>query len=462
MAIEAREVQIEQLIAQVRGNVVTSEDDAYQEACHIYNRNIDRHPAVFLYCANEADVITGLRFAKEHDLPLSIRSGGHSIPGFSVNDDGIVLDLSPMHNVHIDQVNLVADVGGGATWGDVDHAAWAFGLVTPGGIISTTGVAGLGLGGGFGHLSRRFGLVVDNMVSADVVTAEGELVHASEEENADLFWALRGGGGNFGIVTRLKLRLHKIPGLYGGPIFYPVSESENILRFYRDFIADAPRELSAFFLYSVAPAAPFVPEALHGHTACAIVVSWIGDPQLAEEMVRPIREAGKVALDLAGPIPYPALNSMFDDLHPPGDQHYWKADFVPEMTDDVIATHVRFGPTIANSISITHIYPMNGAIQDVPPDATAFSYRDVNFIHIIGGVDADPAQFATRREWARNYWSALHPFSAQGAYVNFMMEEGDDRIRATYRGNYQRLAQVKGKWDPENVFHLNQNITPQN
>lgn len=460
MAIETRGVQTEELLAQVRGLIVTPHDDAYNESRQLYNRMIDRHPEVILYCADEADVIAGVRFAKEHHLPLSVRSGGHSVPGFSVNDGGMVIDLSPIRNVHIDQDREIATVGGGATWGDVDHAAWPFGLVTPGGVISSTGVAGLGLGGGFGHLSRRFGLVVDNIRSARVVTAAGELVHASERENPDLFWALRGGGGNFGIVTQLELQLHRIPGVYGGPIFFPVSQCGQILRFYRNFVADAPRELGIFFAFVVAPPAPFVPEALHGHTACALVVSWTGDPEQAEAMIRPVREAGTVALDLAGPIPYPVLNRMFDDMHPHGHQHYWKADFVKALDDDVIAVHEQFGPTIPNTPSITHIYPMNGAIQDVPSDATAFSYRDVNFIHVIGGVDPDPAKMPERTEWARAYWSALHPHSAKGAYVNFMMEEGDDRIRATYRENYPRLRRIKAEWDPENVFRLNQNIPP--
>lgn len=461
MAIETRGVQIEELKAQVRGRIVTPNDEDYDYARTIYNTMIDRRPEVILYCADEADVIAGLRFAKERDLALSIRSGGHSVPGFSLNDGGIVLDLSPMHNVHIDPVKAVATVGGGATWADVDHAAWPFGMVTPGGVISSTGVAGLGLGGGFGHLSRRFGLVVDNMISLSVVTADGELVRASEQENPDLFWALRGGGGNFGIVTQLELRLHKIPGLYGGPIFFPVSECGKIMRFYRDFVADAPRELGIFFAFVVAPPAPFIPEALHGHTACALVVSWTGAPELAEEMIRPVREAGTVALDLAGPISYPALNSIFDGMHPHGHNHYWKADFVPSLSDAVIAEHERFGPTIANSMSISHIYPMNGAIQDIPANATAFSYRDVNFVHVIGGVDPDPSQMTERRDWARAYWSALHPHSAKGAYVNFMMEEGDDRIRATYRENYPRLARIKARWDSQNIFRLNQNIPPQ-
>jgi FAD/FMN-containing dehydrogenase len=292
------------------------------------------------------------------------------------------------------------------------------------------------------------------------VTADGQFVRASADENPDLFWALRGGGGNFGIVTRFELALHPVTEVYGGPIFYPFSEAGKILRFYRDFIVDAPRELSVFFAMLVAPAAPFVPEALHGHTACALVVAYTGPAERAEEMVRPVREAGTVALDLAGPIPYPALNSMFDALHPPGDLHYWKADFVDELTDEVIAEHERYGADIPNPSSIMHIYPMNGAVQDVPSDATAFSYRDVNFIHIIGGVDSDPAMVPARRDWARAYWSALHTHSAKGAYVNFLMDEGSERIQATYRDNFPRLREIKSRWDPDNIFRTNQNIPP--
>ncbi|HWV35241.1 MAG TPA: FAD-binding oxidoreductase, partial [Thermomicrobiales bacterium] len=278
MAVETSDIRHEQLAASIRGTVVLPGDDAYAEARRVYNRMIDRHPAMIVECADAADVITALHFARDAGWPISVRAGGHSVPGFSTNDDGMVIDLAPMRNVHIDPARKVATVGGGATWGDVDHAAWSFGLVTPGGVVSTTGVTGLGLGGGFGHLTRRFGLVVDNMLGADVVTADGELVYTSERENPDLFWAIRGGGGNFGIVTRLELALHPVPGMYGGPIFYPVSAVTEVLPFYVDFIDHAPRELSAFFAFVVAPSAPFVPEVLWGHTACAIVVSWSGDP----------------------------------------------------------------------------------------------------------------------------------------------------------------------------------------
>lgn len=460
MATQLAATRYDQLAAAVRGEIIGADDPAYEEVRHVYNRMIDRRPEAIVRCADTADVIATLRFAREHDLPLSIRSGGHNVAGFSVNDGGVVLDLSPMRGVRVDPARAVAHVGGGATWADVDHAAWPFGLVTPGGVISTTGVAGLGLGGGFGHLSRRFGLVVDNMRTVDIVTADGELVHASADEHPDLFWAIRGGGGNFGIVTHLELAMHRIPGFYGGPIFFPVEEAGQVMRFYRDFVAEAPRDLGIFFAFATIPGAPFVPEALRGQVACALVVAWAGDPALAEHIVRPVREAGTVLVDVARPTTYPALNKMFDAAHPFGHHHYWKADFVNELTDDVVAVHERFGPAFPNPMSIAHVYPMNGAVQDVAPDATAFSYRDVNFVHVIGGVDPDPARMPERIEWARSYWSALHPHTARGAYVNFLMEEGDERIRSTYRDNYPRLTHVKRTWDPENVFRLNQNIPP--
>jgi FAD/FMN-containing dehydrogenase len=327
-------------------------------------------------------------------------------------------------------------------------------------VISTTGVAGLGLGGGFGHLTRRFGLVVDNMLSADVVTTDGRLVRASADTNPDLFWAIRGGGGNFGAVTNFELKLHDLPSMYGGPIFFPVSEAGRILRFYREFIATAPRELGAFFGFHEAPPAPFVPEHLHGHKACAIVVAWSGPIEGAEEAIRPIREAGPVALDLAGPIPYPALNSMFDALLPKGLHHYWKADFVNDLTDAAIDIHLEYGPKVPNVPSLMHLYPLDGAVQDVDASATAYNHRDAKFTHIIAGVDPEPGQMAARQDWVRSYWKALHPHSSNGAYVNFMMDEGEDRIRASYGSNYDRLAAVTAKWDPDNVLHVNQNIRP--
>lgn len=448
------------LTQKVRGAVITPGDAAYEDVRRVYNENIDRSPALVLMCRDVADVIAGVNLAREQGLDLSVRGGRHNVAGFGTNDGGVVLDLRFMNNVHIDPQRKIAWVGGGATWGDVDHAAWAFGLATPGGILSTTGVGGLGLGGGFGHLTRRYGLVIDNFRAMDVVTADGRLTHVGEDENPDLFWALRGGGGNFGVVTRFELRLHEVPEVYGGPIFYPATEAEPVLRCYRDFIGDAPRELSAFFGFHEAPPAPFVPEQLVGHKACAIVVAWTGPMDQAEEAIRPLREIAPVALDLAGPIPYPALNSMFDDLLPHGLHHYWKADFVDELTDEAIAIHAQHGPNVPNVQSLMHIYPLDGAVHDIDADATAFSHRNVKFAHIIAGIDADGTNLPAHRDWVRNYWSALHPHSSEAGYVNFLMEEGENRIRATYGDNYDRLAEIKARWDSTNLFHMNQNIKP--
>ncbi len=291
------------------------------------------------------------------------------------------------------------------------------------------------------------------------MTAGGEFVTASVESHPDLFWAIRGGGGNFGVVTSFDFRLHPIGMVYGGPIFYPVDASEQVLRFYRDVMADAPRELSAFFGYHIAPPAPFVPEHLHGHTACAIVACYTGPMEQAEAAIKLIREAGPVALDLAGPIPYPALNSMFDALLPPGLHHYWKADFDADLSDEAIAIHHEHGSKVPNFLSLMHLYPLDGAVHDLANDATAFSYRDVRFAHIIAGIDTDPANMPAHRDWVRAYWSALHPHSAGGAYVNFLMEEGQDRIKTTYRANYPRLVDIKRTWDPNNLLHVNQNIS---
>jgi FAD/FMN-containing dehydrogenase len=319
-------------------------------------------------------------------------------------------------------------------------------------------VGGLTLGGGFGHLTRQYGLSIDNLISADVVTADGELLIASADENPDLFWAIRGGGGNFGVVTSFEFRMHPVGDVYGGPVFYPVEESANVLRFYREFIATAPREISAFFGYHIAPPAPFVPEHLHGAVACTIVTCYTGPIEQAETALRPIRDAAPVALDLMGPIPYPALNSMFDALLPAGLQHYWKADFAEELSDEAIAVHAEYGPRVPNFLSLMHLYPLDGAVQDVPNDGTAFSHRDVRFIHNVVGIDTDAANMPAHRDWVRTYWSALRPHSSGGSYLNFLMDEGQDRIRATYRGNYDRLLALKKQYDPENLFHMNQNI----
>ncbi len=451
---------IDSLRSRSIGEVLDPSSSGYDEARKLYNAMHDRHPALIVRAANDADVVAAVNLARDQGFDLAIRSGGHNVAGLGSIDGGLIIDMTRIDSVEVDPTSRTVRVGGGAHWGQVDAATHEVGMATPSGIISTTGVAGLTLGGGFGYLSRKHGLTIDNLLSADIVTANGELVTASERENPDLFWAIRGGGGNFGVATSFEFRLHPVETVYGGPIFYPASVSADILAFYRDFVKTAPRELGLFFGYHEAPPAPFVPEALQGHKACMIQTCWTGNIDDAEAILKPIREAGPVALDLAGPLPYPALNSMFDALLPYGLQHYWKADYVSEVSDAAIAVHAKYGPQVPNFFSLMHLYPLDGAIQEVDSSAMAYSQRDAQFTHIIAGIDSDPANMPANTAWVRNYWSDLHPYSTGAAYVNFLMDEGQDRIKATYRGNYPKLVEEKRTWDPQNLFHVTQNIKP--
>ena len=452
---------IDSLRERVRGQIIEPGAPDYDEARKVYNAMHDRKPQAVVRCADAADVIATVQTAHEQGLDLAVRGGGHSVPGLGTTDDGLVIDLSQMRSVQVDPANALARAGGGAVWGDFDHATNAFGLSTTGGIISTTGVGGLTLGGGIGYLARKYGLSCDNLVAADVVTADGSLLRASEDEHDDLFWALRGGGGNFGVVTSLEFRLHPVGEIYGGPIFFELDTAGDVLRFYRDYIAQAPEELGAFFAFQIAPPLPFIPEDRHGDTLCAVVTCWSGPHGDAEGVIKPLRDAGPVVAEHVGPMPYPALNSAFDALLPPGLQHYWKADFVKELTDDAIRAHVEHGPQVPCVESTMHVYPIDGAVQRVRPDETAFAYRDVSFACVIAGMWPDPADNAANTEWVRNYWSAIHPYSGtDGGYVNFMGTDDQGRIEANYGRNYERLARIKATYDPDNVFHLNQNIEP--
>jgi FAD/FMN-containing dehydrogenase len=444
----------------VRGKVVRPKDAEYESARRVYNADIDRKPLVIVQCADAADVVHCVNYARENKLPAAVRGGGHSAPGFGTCDGGIVIDLSGMRNVRVDAESRIAQVDGGCTWGDVDRATHEFGLATPGGIISTTGVGGLTTGGGFGYLSRRYGLACDNLISADIVTADGQVRTASADRNTDLFWAIRGGGGNFGIAVSLEFRLHPVTQLYAGPILYPLEQVAGALRLFREFMRTAPREFNAFFAFLIVPPAPPFPEPLHGKTVCAIMCACSGDMAEAEALTKPLREFGPPLLVLPHPMPYPFLQSLFDGLLPPGLHHYWKADFMRELTDEAIAEHVKFGPGVPNVSSAVHIYTLDGAVHDVGATETAFAYRDVKFVHIIAAATPDPASLPAYREWTREYWTALHPHSAGGAYVNFLMEEGEDRIASSYMGNGERLAAIKAKYDPLNVFRVNQNIKP--
>ncbi len=443
----------------LRGPLIGPADAAYDPARRVYNAMIDRRPRLIARCADVADVIHCVNFAREEGLPPAIRGGSHSVPGFGTWDNGLVIDLGTMKGIHVDPARRVARVQAGCTWGDFDHATHAFGLATPGGLISTTGVAGLTLGGGFGHLTRRYGMVCDNLISADVVTADGRFVTASEKENADLFWAIRGGGGNFGVATSFEFRLYPVSMVYVEPILYPVERGPAVLKFFADFIAQAPRELSSFFAYLIVPPAPPFPEGLHGTTMCGIV-SVCSDPEAGANLARPLRELGPPVFSIGHPAPYPAVQAMFDGLMPHGLHHYWKADMVNRLNEPAIAAHAQYGPQIPTVNSVMHVYPLNGAVHDVAADATAFAYRDAQLTHIIGAVSGDPAPMPRYREWVRAYWEALHPHSAGGSYVNFLMEEGNERIATSYRGNFARLAQIKRKYDPDNLFRVNQNIPP--
>jgi FAD/FMN-containing dehydrogenase len=446
--------------AGLRGRLFCPGDEGYDEARKVWNGMIDRRPALIARCAGVADVIAAVNFAREQGLPVAIRGGSHNVTGNAVCDGGVVIDLSSMKGIRVDREGRTVRAEGGCTWGDVDHATHAFGLAAPGGVISTTGIAGLTLGGGIGHLTRKYGLSCDNLISADVVLADGTFVTASEKKNPDLFWALRGGGGNFGVVTSFEFKLHPVSQVMAGPILWPLEKSREALRLYRDFMNQAPEDLNAFFAFLIVPPGPPFPKELHNKTVCGVVAVYTGPEAKADAVLAPLRRFGPPLVDFFGPLPFPAVQSMFDGLVPEGLQNYWKADFVDELSDEVIEAHVTHGPRVPTFNTAVHIYPVSGAANRVKKGDTAFFYRDAKYVHVIAAIYPNAADTARNVAWVRDYWSALHPHSSGGAYVNFLMEEGEDRIRATYGGNYERLATIKTKYDPTNLFRLNQNIRP--
>ena len=457
-AVIANELDTAALEGQVRGELIKPGDAQYDEARKVYNAWIDKRPALVLRCVDVADVIAGVAFARETGIPLAIRSGAHNAAGLGVVDDGIVLDLSPMKGTRVDPAQRLATVQGGCTWGDVDHATHAFGLATTGGVLSTTGM-GLALGGGIGYLTRKHGLSVDNIASVDVVLADGSFVTASADEHEDLFWAIRGGGGNFGVVTSLTFRLHPVDTMIWGPMLWPLEQAAEVMRAYDGWIADAPDDLNGFFAFLTVPPGPPFPEELHMQKMCGIVWCHTGTAEEAEAALAPARALGP-ALDLVGPVPYPAAQSAFDALYPSGQLHYWRADFLNELSDEAIARHVEHGAKLPTWQSSVHLYPIDAAVHRVGTDETAFAYRDARWAEVIFAVDADPEQADALKSWVVDYYDATHEYSAGGAYVNFMMEEGQERVQASYRGNYARLAEVKKRYDPDNLFHVNQNIRP--
>ena len=452
-----------ELIARMRGSVVLPDDPEYDAARAVYNAMIDKRPAAVARCRDVADVAACVTFAAEHHLDLAVRGGAHNAGGLGVADGALVIDLSPMRSTTVDPEKRTVRVDGGATWGDVDHATVAFGMATPSGFLSSTGVGGLTLGGGIGYLTRRFGLTVDNLLAADVVLADGSLVHASESEHPDLLWALRGGGGNFGVVTSFTFRTHDIGDhgtIYGGPVLYDIADTGAVMRWYRELLPSLPEELNGWIGAITIPPAPPFPEDLWGRKACAIVWCYTGPLDKAEDVTAPVRQFGSPLLVGLHAMPFNMLQQAFDALYPAGLQWYWRSDFVTEITDSAIAIHEKYGAALPTGHSTMHMYPVGGAAARVPTDATAFAYRNGGWIAVIVGVDPDPANAAMISRWAQEYWEELHPVSAGGSYVNFLMDEGSDRVRASYRGNYDRLRQVKRRYDPTNLFHVNQNIPP--
>ncbi len=444
----------------VKGEVIDAADPGYDEARAVYNGMIDKRPIAVVRCTNVSDVASAVKVARDEGLDLSIRGGGHSAPGFGTNDGGIVIDLSPLQEVIVDPETQTVKAGGGCTWRIFNDATHEYGLATTGGIIGSTGIAGLTLGGGIGYLSRRHGLSCDNLISAEVVMADGRVVVASEKENDDLFWALRGGGGNFGVVTTFEYRLHPVAEIYGGPIVYPVDRAEDLVSFYRNYIADAPEDLGGFLGFHLAPPLPFLPESWHFKNVCLLVACWAGPIEDGKKMVQPFLDAVEPVGSHVGPMPYPALNVAFDELLPKGLQHYWKASFARELSDGAAKVHAEYGAKVPAIQTAVHLYPINGAVQRVGMDETAFAYRDVSFSPVIAGMWENPADNEQNIAWVRAYYEALRPYSVEGGYINFMDQDDQGRIKDNYKGNYGRLAAVKAKYDPGNLFHVNQNIKP--
>ena len=453
----------DELVQSLRGELILPDHPEYDAARRVYNGMIDRHPAAIARCRDAADVRACVEFARDRSIELAVRGGAHNAGGLGVWDDALVIDLGAMRTVALSPVDGTVRVDPGCTWADVDHATVAFGLVIPAGFFGSTGVSGLTLGGGVsGYLDRRYGLTVDNLISADVVLADGSFVTASESSHPDLFWALRGGGGNFGVVTSFTFQSHPIGEngiVYAGPVLYDIDDTAEVMRWYREFAPAQPEDLSGWIgLITIPPAPPF-PESLWGRKSCVIVWCYSGPHDQADQRLEQVRSFGSPLIVGIQAMPYNMLTTAFDALYPAGLQWYWRADFFKEITDEAIEIHRAFGERLPTGHSTMHLYPIDGAAARVPSSATAFAYRDGGWAGVIVGVDPDPANREAITSWTKDYFEALHPTSAGSGYVNFLMDdEGQDRVKASYRDNYARLAQIKRRYDPHNLFHINQNI----
>ncbi len=452
--------KIEEFASQLRGEIVMPSNANYNETRKVYNGMIDKRPGLFAMCVDVADVMAAVNFGRDNNLLIAIRGGGHNGGGLGLCDDGLVIDLSGIKFVRVDTSDNTVRVGGGNLWGEVDHATHPFGLAVPAGIISTTGVGGLTLGGGVGHLSRKYGLTIDNLLEADMVLADGSFVTVNKNQNTDLFWAIRGGGGNFGIVTSFKFQAHPVKTVIGGPTLWPIEQTEEIMEWYHDFIHNAPDELNGFIATMIIPGPPF-PEHLHNKQFCGIVWCYVGDPNKFDELFKPVLAKNPLFANV-GEMPYPSIQTLFDGLMPPGLQWYWRGDFFNELGPEVRALHLKFGSNIPTPLSQMHLYPISGAAGRIGAEETPWAYRNAKYAGVYGGIDPDPKNADKITKWCKDYWAALHPYSAGGAYSNFMMDEGQERVEASYKHNYARLTKIKKKYDPNNLFRVNQNIKPAN
>ncbi|TDD97006.1 FAD-binding oxidoreductase [Flavobacterium cellulosilyticum] len=458
MVKNLKETIIDDFVSQIRGEIILPIDKAYEDASKVYNGMIHKHPGMIVMCVDVADVIYSVKFGRENNLLVSIRGGGHNAGGLGICDDGMVIDLSGLKFVNVNTQNNTVKVGGGNLWGEVDHATHPFGLAIPAGIISTTGVGGLTLGGGVGHLSRKYGLTIDNLLEADMVLADGSFVTVNANHHPDLYWAIRGGGGNFGVVTAFTFQAHPVKTVFGGPTLWPIEKTEEIMKWYHDFINKAPDDLNGFFATMIVPGPPF-PEALHNKQFCGVVWCYTGPMYKAEEVFKPI-----LALDPifhpVGEMPYPMIQTMFDGMLPTGLQWYWRADFFTNVTAEMREEHLKFGSKIPTPLSQMHMYPISGAASRVAKEATPWAYRDAKYAAVFVGIDPSPENAPKITQWCKEYWEALHPYASGGAYLNFIMDEGPERIKASYKHNFERLVAIKTKYDPTNFFHVNQNIPP--
>jgi FAD/FMN-containing dehydrogenase len=467
MATETATIDVgyDDLAGVLRGELLLPERPGYDTGRRIWNGAVDRHPACIARCAGVADVVAAVRFARDHGLEIAVRGGGHNVAGTAVCDDGVVIDLSAMRTVLVDRAGRMAWVQGGALWGDVDHETQAHGLATTGGIVGHTGVAGLTLGGGIGFLMRKHGLAVDNLLAADVVTADGSIVRASADEHPDLFWALRGGGGNFGVVTSFRFALHPLgPNVLAGPVFWAADDTADVLRFYRDFVAEAPDELGTVVRFGTVPALPDIPEGLHWRPAIAVICCYAGAVADGERAVRGLRRFGTPLVDLLAPAPYAAFQGAADDTVPHGWHYYWKATSLTGLSDEVIDVIAEHAFAAGSPRSYAAMFHMGGAVSRVARDATAYAGRDVahNIVVDAAWLPDEPEHAATEPAWARRFLEALRPHGAGGVYVNFLDSDDDaSRVREAYGDRvYRRLAEVKAVYDPDNAFHVNKNIQP--